>query len=203
MDLLNLSDDQAIDLASVIINDKTNNLKFDVNRCMKKDSNNYHSPLSALLYCFSMIDFFGSLYAGQGNRNSQTVRNARNWLLDMMNYSNDSTTIIWRAFRHKTSHISMPQTVFEYDHKLISWELSPKDGSNHLQIIPFNGDIHIGNTRQMLHFDYKFVIHIETFSEEIIASMETYLIKLKQKNPKLLDNFRKAIQDIYEIEIIP
>ncbi len=57
--------DQAFDLAKVIIQYKSKNIQFDIDRCMKKDSLG-NAPLSALLYCFAMIDFMGALFSGEG-----------------------------------------------------------------------------------------------------------------------------------------
>ncbi len=46
-----------------------------------------NAPLSALLYCFAMIDFMGSLYSGEGdkkNKNNKNVDTSKN----TENYSN-------------------------------------------------------------------------------------------------------------------
>ncbi|ALI37218.1 hypothetical protein NMY3_03031 [Candidatus Nitrosocosmicus oleophilus] len=203
-----ITDDQAIGLAQAIVNDKTKNLRFDVNRCMMKDSEG-NAPLSALLYCFAMIDFMGALYAGQGgkkdmnNKNVDTSNNAKKMSLQFLGYEYDSIEIIWQMFRHKTIHVSMPETVFEFDNRRISWELNDDNKANHLQILPRSitesGIIPIGNTRINLEYDHKFVIHIETLSNDIIKSMHKYLDAL-EKDKALLGKFKAAVHEIYVVK---
>lgn len=205
VDLLTLSSAQAINLANVIINDKTKNLRFDVTRCMVKDKDG-NAPLSALLYCFSMIDFMGSLYSGEGgnkdknNKNVNTTKNAENYATQFLGYSQKDIKIIWQMFRHKTTHISMPETVFDYDGNKITWDLNDDDYLHHLKTIGTStkGIIPIGNTGKRLLYDYKYVIHIPTLSEDIIKSMQKYLNSLT--DPKLVNNFKMAVNEIYAIK---
>jgi hypothetical protein len=60
-----------------LIDDRLKSLEYDVNRCLVNDSNNYYSPIPALMYCFSMIDLLGALYAGNAKGGDTTTNSKK------------------------------------------------------------------------------------------------------------------------------
>jgi hypothetical protein len=82
-----------------IVDDRLNSLENDVYRCVPnaqdKSERTCYAPFPALLYCFSIIDLLGAVYAGNA-RSGNTTKNSENYMKDFLlpvpNYHSDKTT---------------------------------------------------------------------------------------------------------------
>src|SRR5215467_15211641 len=80
-----------------IIKDRLASLENDVNRCLPTPSSKIeaagYAPFPALLYCFSVVDLLGSLYAGNA-RSRKTTENAERYMEKYMNYPEDKRRLL-------------------------------------------------------------------------------------------------------------
>ena len=61
-----------------LVKDRLRTLEYDVNRCLAYDHSGY-SPLPALMYCFSMVDLLGALYAGNAKEETRLSTQRTTW----------------------------------------------------------------------------------------------------------------------------
>jgi hypothetical protein len=75
-----------------IVKDRLASLENDVKRCLPMQSAKIeaaeHASFPALMYCFSIVDLLGSLYAGNA-RSGNTTDNAARYMEKYLNYPND------------------------------------------------------------------------------------------------------------------
>jgi hypothetical protein len=73
-----------------IVKDRLTSLENDVNRCLPsaKIEAAAYAPFPALMYCFSIVDLLGSLYAGNA-RSGNTTDNAARYMEKYLNYSKE------------------------------------------------------------------------------------------------------------------
>lgn len=100
-----------------LVKDRLHSLEYDVNRCLAYDQGAY-SPLPALMYCFSMVDLLGALYAGNAKGGKTTI-NSKNYMVDLMGYDRGMADLLQTVYRHKIIHLSAPQTAINYKGKII------------------------------------------------------------------------------------
>jgi len=83
-----------------IVKDRLASLENDVNRCLptaKIEATEY-APFPALMYCFSIVDLLGSLYAGNA-RSRKTTENAARYIEKYMNYPEEDECCNWKLVR--------------------------------------------------------------------------------------------------------
>ncbi|MGI9012275.1 MAG: hypothetical protein ACR2F1_13965 [Nitrososphaeraceae archaeon] len=199
------SDDEAIEFAEIFLKDRIKSLKYDVKRCLKKDSKGY-SPFPALMYCLSVVDLMGSLLSGEVNKGS-TTKNSTKYAIKYMKCYPSVAKVIWQQFRHKMFHLAMPNTGFKFRRKIVTWNLHDSDPKNHLMVIPPSRKIidigkEIGKGEGSISVKGEFVINIKSLEESIESSIfgsNGYIVDLKSK-PRLIKKFKKAINEIYEVK---
>lgn len=199
------SDDEVIEFAEIFLKGRIESLKYDVERCLKKDVKGY-SPFPALMYCLSVIDLLGSLLSGEVNEGSSTT-NARKYAIKYMKYHPSVTKIIWKRFRHKMFHLAMPDTGFKFNKQIVTWNLHDLNPNNHLRVIPPARKIidigkDIGKGQGNIPLSGEFVINIKSLEENIEKSIfdsHNGYIKHLKSDLMLVNNFKKAINAIYEV----
>lgn len=214
-------------------------LYYDVQRCMELyDIRRYpeHPSLGighygfeakvyfpALMYCFSVINLLGNLYAGIVTRDENTENSKEymrtfmrvNLAQNLIKYDEKHLNLLYEGYRHQITHLSMPSTIFKYNKQLVTWKFDDPDPKNHLRLTGKSGTIDVPETKVKvekictLQFHDTFVVNIEVFCEDIIQSVlgsGRYLDKIKNENNDpnniALDDFRKTIESIYRTYII-
>jgi hypothetical protein len=180
-------------------NDLNVYLQYSYNRTKSDGLTNAYAP--ALQYCFSVIEFLPSLYAGEAWRRN-TSRNFRSYMRKFMKeYSEENVKLLQNMFRHKLAHISMPKAATKLENgKIISWKLHDPDPENHLTIDYSEEDkdrkIPIGNIGTIC-YDGKFIVNIMKLKNDIKDSYvrENGYREMLAKCDHLQRNF---VKEIYE-----
>jgi hypothetical protein len=175
------------------------------------------------MYCFSIINLLGSLYAGVVTKDDNTEKSKeymRTFMQENLNptitkYNEIHINLLFEGYRHQITHLSMPSTVFKYNKQLVTWKFDDPDPRNHLQLTGKGGTINVPETKAKaekictLQFHNTFVFNIDVFCEDIIESVlgkGRYLDKIKneniEKSDTVLDDFKKVIESIYRTHII-
>jgi hypothetical protein len=117
-----------------IVDDRLNSLENDVYCCVPnaqdKKERTCNAPFSALLYCFSIIDLLGTLYAGNAH-SGDTTKNSENYMKDFLKYPPDKLRLLQKIYRHKILHLSRPKSAMEYNNQIIAWKHDENDPSKH------------------------------------------------------------------------
>jgi len=151
-----------------------------------------------LLFCFSVIDYFGALYCGDASDNAPTSFQSEKYMREIMGYDSKQVKILQHQYRHKLVHLSEPQPVIEDDSgQYIGWGICWVNKRNeHLQIVtrsaPFTYTDPFG-TEFEVHKD--FLVSIPDFVEDICRSVDGpdgYLERL-EIDPKLRNYFQIAL----------
>jgi hypothetical protein len=109
--------------------------KFIEDRCLptvKIEAAGY-APFPALLYCFSIVDLLGSLYAGDA-RSRNTTKKAAGYMEKYLEYPNDKVCLLQKMYRHKIVHLSQPKGAILYKKQIIAWSHDERDTSRYLTI---------------------------------------------------------------------
>jgi hypothetical protein len=106
-----------------VINDRIASLENDVERCIPDDKKEAaaNAPFPALMYCFSILDLLGSLYAGNA-RSGNTTGNSARYMEDYLNYPRDKLRLLQKIYRHKIIHSSQPKFAMLYNKQIIAWK---------------------------------------------------------------------------------
>jgi hypothetical protein len=90
-------DKDLMNFAKQFIDERLSSLDNYVKRCLPTDVDRKeglcYAPFPALLYCFSVIDLLGALYAGHA-RSSRTIVNSKKYMKDLMSYKEDQIDIL-------------------------------------------------------------------------------------------------------------
>jgi hypothetical protein len=186
-----------------IIDDRLASLDNDVNRCLpvsgsKKESTGY-APFPALMYCFSIIDLLGAIYAGNA-RSHQTTENPSKYMKKYMKYPDDKISLLMKIYRHKIVHLSQPKGAMLYNGHIISWEHDENNPNTHLTIDPNQGDFPIFDYG-VIHCHGKFIVSIWVLRDDIMDSVTRipggYYEDL-QNDVDLRNKFVAAINQIFD-----
>jgi hypothetical protein len=107
-----------------IVKDRLDSLENDVRSCLptppsaKIEAAEY-APFPALMYCFSIVDLLGSLYAGNA-RSGKTTENAARYMEKSLNYREDKLRLLQKIYRHKLVHLSQPKFAMLYNKQIIA-----------------------------------------------------------------------------------
>jgi hypothetical protein len=127
--------------------------------------------------------------------------------LDGQVYDPDVMDVLWEAFRHKLAHLSYPQFVFDtaldggfsgnhkYANMRITWLLDEKSRSDHLRILPDQGDSK-GTTPYPVPYDHRIYISLADFRRDILNAINAYCVSL-QSDSNLMTNFRKSSAQVF------
>ena len=188
---------QLINFARKFINERSRALQKDVNHCLYEP----YAPFPAILYCFSIIDLLGALYAGNATKDHPATKQSMDYMQQLMGYTKDQTHLLMGIFRHKIVHLAQPKTIIEYKGQLIGWRYWHDNSTQHLQLnkLPRTVAIQRGLPWQQWA-DHEFGISIAHLVKDIRASARRYL-SLLQGNPTLRNHFEKAISEIYNPKV--
>jgi hypothetical protein len=147
-----------------IVKDRLNSLENDVNRCLltfaKKEEPEYApAPFPALLYCFSIVDLLGSLYAGNA-RSRKTTKKAAGYMKKYLKYPNHKVYLLQKIYRHKIVHLSQPKGAISYNKQIIAWKHDEDVNARHLTIDPTPGDVDIPGGSGKINCDAQYIISI-------------------------------------------
>lgn len=185
--------------AGRILKEKISSLENDVEKCLSKSENKKLQPavFTALLACFSTLDFLSALHSGNASTKSSTVKQVENFILEYFNYSPKKRELLLQIYRHKLVHLFQPGHLVEYRNKSYSWRIYNKNKRMHL-VISRKNKLITPVPSVSLMVNYIFSISIVTFMQEIMLAAEKYYKKLLIDN-SLHKNFDKAINDIFSI----
>jgi hypothetical protein len=189
-----------------IVSDRLNSLENDVARCLpQKKINNEEpdpAPFPALMYCFSIIDLLGALYAGNA-RSRKTIENARKCIESFLKYPQDK--LLWQIYRHKLVHLSQPKYAMLHEQKILGWRHNENERYNHLKIVFEEKIVNILPNDMIkvakLHYDGYYNISIHMLKDDIMDSVtrqpDGYLENLSDSRD-LQSKFVTAINQIYD-----
>ena len=167
------------------LSERMDSLKNDVNRCLAtKYKVTNPAPFPAILYCFSVIDLLGALYAGDATSNAHTTEQAKNYMIDFMNYPADEVDLLQKVFRHKLVHLSLPHPRIKMKGKYYIWAVCHDNPSIHLQVRP-------AQKSNEVHFH----ISIQTLVKDItdsVSGSDGYLNRLEKNENCLQEKFNTA-----------
>lgn len=192
---------ELIQFAGKTIRSRVNSLENDVKRCLDLNLPYGAAPFPALLYCFSVIDFLGSLLAGNATKSAHTTKQAQQYMQRFMNYTEDQTKLLQDVFRHKLVHLSQPNPAMKSQSRLISWQEWHDNRSKHLVIEQLKEKQQKTVTSSLgVEYDHIFHVGIYNLVEDIKLSVEKpggYLHEL-EASADLQDKFEKAIKQLYD-----
>jgi hypothetical protein len=186
-----------------IVEDRLNSLENDIYRCVPKDQDKSErscsAPFPALLYCFSIIDLLGSLYAGNARRGN-TTKQSENYMKNFLKYPSDKLRLLQKIYRHKIVHLSQPKSAMEYNNQIISWRHDENDPSRHLTIDPTPRTVDIYG-KAKIRCDGLYIVSIWALKDDIKASVLRtgvgYLVKLST-DVHLQTKFTNAVNQIFD-----
>ncbi len=185
-----------------IVKDRLASLANDVNRCLptaKIEAAEY-VPFPALMYCFSVVDLLGSLYAGNA-RTGNTTENAARYMEKYMNYPEDKRRLLQKIYRHKIVHLSQPKFAMLYNKQIIAWKHEEGVTSRHLTIDPTPGYVNIPGKSGKIYCNAQYIISIVTLKDDIknsvVRSGDGYMEDLRN-NTDLQSKFVTAINQIFD-----
>jgi hypothetical protein len=187
-----------------IINDRINSLENDVERCLpvdKKEAAEY-APFPALMYCFSIIDLLGSLYAGDA-RSGNTTHNSARYMEDYMKYPKDKLRLLQKIYRHKIVYLSQPKYAMEYNNQTIGWRHDEDNRSKHLTIeqIPCYAPT---DPFDKIYCDASYIVSIKALKDDIKDSVTRYpdgYMEHLKNDADLKERFKTAINEIYDPKV--
>jgi hypothetical protein len=185
-----------------VVDDRLASLENDVERCLpsdKKEAAGY-APFPALMYCFSIIDLLGSLYAGNA-RGGNTTNNAARYMERYLKYSEEKLRLLQKIYRHKIVHLSQPKFAMLYNRKIIAWKLDEYVPSKHLTIEQTPGDAVISGSFRKIRCDAQYVVSIKALKDDIKHSVTRYpdgYMEDLRKDPDLQSKFVTAINQVYD-----
>jgi len=184
--------------ATKLLQGKVNILKNDAGLCLigNKDYQYQPAPFTALLACFSLLDFLSALYNGNASHSATITNNFKTLLREYFSYSDDQGELILSIYRHKLVHLFQPGTVIEYKGHTYSWRIHNSEPSMHLKIWSNKGSLINPASCIRIKLEYVFSISIRDLIEEIVNAASNYLKDLEVK-PELQANFEKALKQIY------
>jgi len=114
------------------LNEKISSLVNDVNKCLSKSKqdNLQPAPFTALLACFSTLDFLSALYSGNANPSAPTTRQLEDFIDKYINYSSKKRNLLLKIYRHKLVHLFQPGHLVNYKNKSYSWKIYHKNKKN-------------------------------------------------------------------------
>jgi hypothetical protein len=186
-----------------IVDDRLNSLENDVYRCVPKvidkQEETCNAPFPALLYCFSIIDLLGALYAGHA-KSGQTTSNSGRYMKDFLSYTQDKLFLLQKIYRHTTVHLSQPKPAMLYNSQTIAWKHDENDPSKHLSIDPTPGTADIYG-KGKIQCDGQYIVSIWQLKDDIKKSVtglpDGYIEKLK-KDANLQKKFVTAVNQFFD-----
>jgi hypothetical protein len=152
------------------------------------------------MYCFSIVDLLGSLYAGNA-RTGNTTENAARYMEKYMNYPEDKRRLLQKIYRHKIVHLSQPKFAMLYNKQIIAWKHEEGVTSRHLTIDPTPGYVNIPGRSCKIYCNAQYIISIVTLKDDIKNSVERspggYMEDLRN-NTDLQSKFVTAINQIFD-----
>jgi hypothetical protein len=186
-----------------IVKDRLNSLENDVNRCLptaKLEAAEY-APFPALMYCFSIVDLLGSLYAGNA-RSGNTTDNAARYMEKYLKYPEDKLRLLLKIYRHKIVHLSQPKFAMLYNKQIIAWKHEEGVASRHLTIDPTPGYVNIPGGSGKIYCNAQYIISIVTLKDDIknsvVRSPDGYMEDLRNNTDlqsKFVQIFDPVITD--------
>jgi len=188
-----------LEMAEPLVRRRIASLNNDVDHCTHQEP---YAPFPALLYCFATVDFLAALYAGNTGKGQQAA-NTRQYMTEMMAYTEEQVRLLQAIYRHKLVHLAEPKSVIADANRLVSWRyVHPRD-EQHLSITAVRAWVVVTPKWQVL-CDHEFFISIRSFADDITRSATTapdgYLPRVVRE-PALQANFVRAfgrISDPYD-----
>jgi len=181
-----MNKNEILTAARNMLNERTESLKKDCEHCLFKD---HPAPFPALLYCFSVIDLLGSLYAGDAKSSSGITKRALDYMINMMSYPKEKAELLQKVFRHKIVHLAQPNPKTKHNGRVYLWWLChEKDYEKHFIVNS------IKKSKELI-----FQISVASLVDDIANSVfrpNGYLHRLEME-PDLQSNFQTAYKQIF------
>ncbi|MEQ1890011.1 MAG: hypothetical protein ABL951_12670 [Alphaproteobacteria bacterium] len=205
------TDDGVVNFAQIFIERRLKGFKKDIAICLRPDENNSHAYMPGLMACFSLLDFFSSLYAGQmrGHSHEQLIKYMRAFA-PPDRYDDYLLKVAYIAFRHKLAHLSHPYFVLNTQkdcrinerQMLLTWTISEEAHDPPIKLCPLKRPKKITRhpTPWPLFYDHRIYISIRTLADDIMDTAPKYLAELKESK-ELKKNFRTCMCEFYQTKI--
>lgn len=186
-----------------IVKNRLDSLENDINRCIPnpraKMESTQPAPFPALMYCFSIVELLGSLYAGNA-RSRDTVQNTIRYMEKYLRYPKDKLSLLLKIYRHKIVHLSQPKFAMLYNNQIVAWKYDDNIPAKHLTIDPISIDVLIPGGVGKIHCSAQYIVSISAFKDDIktsVLSPNGYLQDLRN-DTDLRNKFVIAINQIYD-----
>ncbi len=190
---------QLLEFAERFFTTRLDSLERDIERCLREPPP--AAPFPAVLYCFSIIDLLGALYAGRADRSAPTTQQAAAYMKSrFMGYTDEQVRLLQNIFRHKLVHFSEPKAVIEDDGRLVSWRIEHESSPWHLRVTPQAMEFFISQPGWSVAASHEFVISIRDLVRDIRESVlgaGRYRDSL-QADATLQRRFERALVDIFD-----
>ena len=195
-------DIELMEFAKKFVDDRMDSLENDVERSLPVDNKEgpADAPFPALMYCFSIIDLLGSLFAGNAQSRKTTENSVRyfvKYLYPKDKLSLDKLSLLQKIYNHKLVHLSQPKFAMLYNRQIIAWKHDERDPSRHLTIEQKPGVAKILGSFGNIHCDAQYIVSIKALKNDIKSSVTQYLADL-ENDADLQNKFVTAINQIYD-----
>ena len=207
------TDTQRIRFARSFIDHRLSGFKKDIRACLTPDPyTGKHAYFPALITCIAMLELMSGLYKGNiGHIKSfERILYFRSLFMDKTIYSPLIMKVLYSVMRHKIAHLSHPYMITDtrnepnlksYGKKMrITWYVTEESTRPAIELFEKKGTV----TRSPrppwpVIFDHVLLIHLKSFSADIVSAVNQYEDKLIGVNNYLLRHrFEKAILHFYQ-----
>jgi len=209
MSVYNITKDgDVVSFAKIFVRRRLEGFKKDIAICLKPDENNSHAYMPGLMACFSLLDFFSGLNAGQmtGHNHEQLIKYMRIFA-PPNRYDDYLLKLVYIAFRHKLAHLSHPYFVLNTKNDerlkerqmLLTWTISEEAHDPPIRLKCYSKPERITKqpTPWPVSYDHRIHISIRTLADDAIKTARKYLAKLKH-DADLQKKFRECMCEFYQ-----
>lgn len=202
------TDDGVIRFAKIFVRRRLKGFKKDIDICLKPDENKSHAYMPALMACFSLLDLFSGLYAGQmsGHNHEQLIKYMRDFA-PPNRYDDYCLKVAYVGFRHTLAHLSHPYFVLntgkdnrlKQKQMLLTWTISEEENDPPIELITLQKPKKIKRqpTPWALSYDHRIHISIPSLARDTVDTAPRYLAKLEH-DEDLQVKFRKCMCEFYQ-----
>lgn len=202
------TDDGVIRFAKIFVRKRLKGFKKDIAICLTPDEKNRHAYMPGLMACFSLLDLFSGLYAGQvkGHNHNHLIRYMREFA-PPGRYDDYDLKVVYVAFRHTLAHLSHPYFVLntgkderlKQKQMLLTWTISEEEIDPPIKLITLQKPKKIKRqpTPWALSYDHRIHISIPSLARDTVDTAQKYLAALKESE-ELKNNFRKCMCEFYQ-----
>src|SRR3954452_22072263 len=121
------------------------------------------------MYCFSIIDLLGSVYAANARMVKQQITVQNTWEKDL-NHPKHKAQIL-ENLQPQNNRLSQPKRAVLYNKQIIAWRYAENEPSKHLAIDPTRRDVDLPGRFGRIHCDAQYIVSIRVLKDDIKNSV--------------------------------